>query len=814
MKANIIRLVVLLFLLNSTKTAYSAGRKEGMSGRADMLLWFDKAAKNRSDSLAIGNGRLGAVLHHGVTEELIQVSEETLWVNGPVSAEEGCRQKEHIPTVWKLLDEGRFKEAQNLVDEYWFDNRPRLRQELMANMVLAFPEHGEFSNYRRELDMRTAVSRLSYASQGGQFARESFISAVDHVMAIRLTCDKPARISFKLDLSREGADSEFLVAVNNDMLVMRGPGGSPGSGLKFELQVKVVAEGGTVEAGKDALNVRNADSVLIFLNAETNFEYGQVSDIDLVKLCKARIDAATKRSYEKILADHIADHSSYFNRAELFLGPSTEEQRQLPTDERINRMRGGPRIDIPKEKRGLPLPETAIERDPELEAQVFQFARYLLISSSRPGTQPAALHGIWPQIIGTEGHNNAYHLNINIAENYWPAEVTGLAELHEPLVDLLEKHLPNAGTYARKGYGCGGVVCGHNIDAWMSISRRGLTPAAAQWVGGFGWLTQHVWEHYAFSGDEVFLRERGMPILMAAAEFFLDYSRPDPVTGKVYIGPSGSPENRFLVDGDDEQLTVDYGISIDQEIAHELFRNCLKAAETLNMLDDPLIQRIEKTLPRLALPKIGGDGRLLEWREERIEYDPGHRHFAHLYGFHPSNRITVDKSPKEAAAVMRSLRFRMGDGEEVDYAPGRLDWTHGWLLNIWARFRNPELYQRTYLDYYKIFLEPNLNSWWKTRPYVMDGSGAVTAGMAEALLQSHAGEIHVLPCLPVMWEEGRFRGFRARGGVTVNVNWNAESVDVELMANSDGRFKVRYGASVRKITLEKGRPVKLIFDAS
>jgi alpha-L-fucosidase 2 len=802
MKVRIIQLVILLVMLSFTNFGYSA----------DMRLWFDNEALDRNETVALGNGRIGGVLWHGVAEELIQISEETLWVNSRTSVEEGSRMREHLPAIWKLLDEGRFKEAQNLMDKYCFDGRPQLRVNLMADMRLRFAGHGQFGDYRRELDMGTAVAMLSYTGKGAKFVRESFISAVDDVMVIRLSCDKPGLISFDLGLSRELEGSEYLVKAEGDVLIMRGAGDTPGSGLKYELQVKALARGGTVTPNGDTLSVKKADSVLLIVNAETNFEYGKILDVDLEALCKGKIEAAASRPFEKMLADHIAEYSSYFNRAELFLGSSTEEQRRLPTDERLNRMRGGPRIDIPKKERNVfVMPERDFERDPELEAQVFQFARYLLIASSRPGTQPATLHGIWPNwLIGNRGSNNAYHMNINIAENYWPAEVTGLGEMHEPLIDLLEKYLPNGGIYARQGYGCGGVVCGHNMDAWLSPSRRGATQAAAQWVGGFGWKAQHVWEHYAFSGDEVFLRERGMPIMMAAAEFMLDYSRPDSTTGKIYIGPSGSPENSFVV-GEDDRLTVDYGISMDQEIAHELYRKCLKAAEVLKMEDDPLIRRMEKAIGLLALPGIGKDGRLLEWREERIEHDPGHRHFAHLYGFHPSDRITVDKSPEEAAAVMLSLRYRMGAGKEADYAPGRLDWQHGWYLNMWARFRERGLFWRTYEDYYKIFLEPNLNSYWQKRPYQYDGSGAVTAGMAEALLQSHAGEIHLLPCLPEMWKEGRFCGFRARGGVTVSASWNAESVDVELIANRDGRFKVRYGASVREITLEKGKPVKLTF---
>ncbi|MCF7848244.1 MAG: hypothetical protein K9M45_05280 [Kiritimatiellales bacterium] len=521
----------------------------------------------------------------------------------------------------------------------------------------------------------------------------------------------------------------------------------------------------------------------------------------------------------------MAEHSAWFNRAELFLGSSTPEQRSLPTNERINRMRGTQRMERPakpgkkskrRAKKGsatVPLSNSVFEYDPELEAQVFQFARYLLIASSRPGTQPATLHGIWPNwLLSEKEQNNAYHMNINIAENYWPAEVTGLGEMQLPVVDLLENYLPNAGTYAREGFGCGGVVCGHNIDAWLAPSRRGATPAAAQWVGGFGWLSRHVWEHYAFSGDETFLRERGLPILMKAAEFFLDYSRPDPVTGKIYIGPSGSPENSFMTNG--ERSTVDYGISMDQEIAHELYRNCLKAAEVLDMQAHPMIRRMEKALPQLALPQIGKDGRLLEWRTEREEHDPYHRHFAHIYGFHPGNRLNVYSHPQETGAIMRTLRQRMGGSPEADYAPARLDWQQTWYLNIWARLRNRDLFRRTYEDIYRIYLEPSLNSWWQDRPFQYDGNGALSSGMAEALLQSHAGEIHLLPCLPEMWPEGSFRGFRARGGVTVSASWDKHHVEVELVASRDGKCKVRYGNTVQEVVLKKGQPVQVKFDES
>ncbi|MEX0324359.1 MAG: glycoside hydrolase N-terminal domain-containing protein [Puniceicoccaceae bacterium] len=783
---------------------------------ADMTLWYRQAAKSRSDSLALGNGRIGAVLHHGVEKELIQLSEETLWVNRHVGVEEGCRLREKIPMLWELLDADEFEKANELVEDHAFDARTQLRHEMLANLFLEFTRLGPISDYRRELDMRNGLARLTFSDQQAQFLRESFISAVDDIMVIRLTCNQPGRISFSVRLDRNGAARDPEVIADGNVLRMYGPGGSPESGVMFDLQIEVRAEGGSVLADNDTLSVSGADSVILYVNAETNFEWGELLDDNLEALCASKIESAMGRSYADLRNDHVADHSSYFNRCELYLGESTREQKSLPTDERVDRMRGGPRVERPARNDPIyAVEQTPMTLDPELEAQMFQFGRYLLISSSRPGTQPATLHGIWPNDIGVEGHNMAYHLNINIAENYWPAEVTGIPEMHLPLFDLLEKYIPNASIYAREGYGCGGVVCGHNIDPWFSIGRRGATPAAAQWIGGFGWKAQHVWNHYAYSGDEEFLREQGLPIMLAAAEFFLDYSRQDPVSGKIYIGPSGSPENRFKVPGSGEKrLTVDYGISIDQEIAHELFRNCIQAANTLGIENSSLIERMKHALPLLALPGIDSKGRLMEWREERTELEPRHRHISQAYGLHPGNRFNVDDNPELVKALNKSLRYRFGGEREIDYAVGRLDWQQSWYLSIYARMRDKKQFERVYRDFMRVYMEHNLNSWWTTRPYVMDASGALTAGMAEALLQSHAGEIHLLPCLPDMWPEGSFSGFRGRGGVTIDASWNKEKVVATLRTNKDDVVLLRLGDSIKEVRVKTHKRTIVTFNRS
>ena len=771
----------------SSLVAVYAGPIDAAEPDNSMRIWFRTPGKSRNQTLPLGNGRLGALLYGDPATERIDLSEETLWAGSPRRTDLIGAHK-HLPEIWKLLDAGDFTAAEKLHAGQFLARHVRKRQEMLGEMYLRFKDYDKVTDLRRELDMGTSVVRMQYTCGGVRFTREAFVSALDQVLVIRITADKPASVNFDADLKRKINARCRVLDGTTDTITLTGHSEPVETGLTFEARLRAINSGGTVTPAGDHLQIRGADSVIILVAAATNFKNGTVNGPPPAVSCKRWIAAASTRDYAAMLSEHKADHARYFSRASLDLGTSSREQRALPTDERLRRFI----------KTG--------QRDADLEEQLFQMGRYLLICSSRPNTQPATLHGIWPGTYGEKGYNCAYHLDINISENYWPAEVTGLGDCALPLVDLVEALIPNGRRTARDVFDCRGAVCGLNVDAWLVTSPFGNPYYAIQWVGGLAWISQSVWEHYAYTGDERFLRQRAWPIMKEVALFFLDYNRTDPVTGKVYIGPSGSPENGFLHNG--KRATLDYGISMDQELAHEVFRNTLTAARILG-IDDEFSREVAELLPKLALPQIGSDGRMLEWRTAREEAEPSHRHLSHLYGFHPGNRILLDAAPEQARAVHQSLLGRLNvGGRGTDEAPGTggIVWQRGWLLSIWARMREPVTFYRTLQDFMRKTTEPNLCDKWGSRPYCMDGNGAFSGGVPEALLQSHAGQVHLLPCLPDAWQTGSFRGFKARGGISIDARWNPESVEATLTANRDTTVELRLGQRVVKLELKKDQP--------
>jgi len=775
----------------------AAGETRPPKNFGDMKIWFKQPAKGRGETLALGNGRIGAVLYGGAENDRVELNEETIWANGPQ-----CRDRigahKHLPRLWELLDQGKYAEADELVAAEFLSPYTPRRQEKMGDLHLAFEGHERVSDYRRELDLDTAVTTLSYKIGGASFARKSFISVADQALVMIITCDKPGGLTFDSRFSRKARrktrdgyvnSKSFVLPGTEDTLVLSGRGDPPGVGLRFETHLKIMPKGGKVIPGERTIRVEGADSVVLMLTAATNFKRGMVDGPEPSRICREQMAKAVKRDVVKMMNDHIAEHRSYFRRAALDLGTSTAEQKALPADRRLARFK----------KTG--------QRDPGLEELLFQFGRYLLISASRPGTQATTLYGIWPPGYSMKGGNQAFHLDINIAQNYWPAESTGLGDCHLPLVDLLIQLVPNGKKSARNIFDCDGAMCALNVDGWLTTGMYGRTHYAGQWVSGLGWHTQHAWNHYDYTGDREYLRDRAWPLMKEVAEFYMDYNRPDPETGKIYIGPSGSPETGFQCNG--QRGTVDYGISMDQEIAHEVLSNCLKAAKALEVEDD-FVRRVRKTLPKLALPKISKDGRLMEWRTER-EGGEKHRHRSHLYGFSPGQRLSIDTHPKECAAVRKSLVQRLAGGKGGD-GFAHIDWSKAWALNQWARFREPENYDKTLENFLRTVTAPNLCSLCLGKcEYLMDGNGALTAGMAEGVLQSRERTIYLLPCLSKAWQRGSFSGFRARGGVTVDASWTPESLTAKFTANRDGTFEIRHEKEIRKVNLKAGVPMKMKF---
>ncbi|MEX0321722.1 MAG: glycoside hydrolase N-terminal domain-containing protein [Puniceicoccaceae bacterium] len=746
----------------------------------DMKIWFDEPGEARNETLPLGNGRLGALVYGGVEVEHLQLSEDTLWTHGPDS-KNMPGAKAAFNKARELLFAGKHAEAQELIDSEALAPGRSHYLALLGDLRLHFDEAGEVGQYHRELDLDTAVARVRYKQGDAIFTREMFSSYVDQVLVVRLTCDKPGRLVFQTELSRELYAS--TVTEGSDTLVMTGSTYPETNTMRYEARLKIIPEGGRLEARGDRLYLSGAEAATILIAVSSNFRGD-----DPRVVTRQQINKAVGRSWEDLRKDHIADHQRLFRRSSIDLGCT--DAIDLPTDERVTRMR------------------RTNEDDPHLVTMIYQYGRYLLIASSRPGAMASSLHGIWPGRMGSKSYNAAYHININVNMNYWPAEVTGLRELHPQLFDLIDLFRPGGRLTAQEVYGCGGFVMHHNSDGWGGCGPFGSSPYSP-WSGGAGWLCQHVWEHYLFNLDEDFLRNRGYPIMKEAAEFYLDFMRIHPETGELVTGPTSSPENSFLAPGSGAKCALDMGVSGDQEIIWELLTNCLSAAEILG-IEDAFTKRTREALDKLALPKIGNDGRLMEWYNDYEEADPAHRHMSHLYGFHPGARITLGGTPELAAAVRKSLEHRLEYADRVARGAGGIVWSRAWVLNFWARFLEQEKAYAELRDYMRDVLEPNLCKKWSTRPYCLDANTGVTAGIAEMLIQSHAGTVHLLPAIPKQWPNGSFRGLRARGAFTVDAAWkNGKLTEASITSSKGGVLKIRYNDRIMKFDTDPGETVEI-----
>ncbi|BCL77685.1 large protein [Ktedonobacteria bacterium brp13] len=751
-------------------------------GNNPLKLWYRQPAEQWLEALPVGNGRLGAMIHGGITEEVLQLNEDSLWSGEPYDTN-NYAAAQHLEELRQLVFERKYVKAEEVAK---LMQGPRNQAyEPLGYLRLTFQHSATTSTYRRELDLRNACSEVRYTSDGTTFTRTTFSSAVDNVLVMRLESDQPGTLSFVAALDSELHASMVARAKNRIALHGRCPEHVPvpdeerirpvtyddrpdGKNMRFEAQLHVVLDGGQSEINTNgSLSVRNANSATLLLVAATSyngFDKSPSQNVpDLEGICSAHLDDALQKSYTQLRDAHISDYQHLFQRLELDLGADPHVEQ--PTDERLEAVRKG-------------------GSDEQLIVLYFQYGRYLLIASSRPGTQPANLQGIWNKDVRPAWYSN-WTTNINTEMNYWLAETCNLSECHEPLFDFIADLSVNGTKTAQVYYRCQGWTAHHNADVWRMTSPDNGSPKWANWPLSGAWLCQHLWEHYAFTGDRDFLAQRAYPLMKGAALFMLDFLVEH--DGWLLTNPSTSPENVFLTE-DGEEGTVSAGSTMDMALIRELFTNCIEASRLLN-IDTDFASVLESKRAKLLPPRIGKYGQLQEWNEDVEEQEPGHRHMSHLYGLYPGDQITSEKTPELFQAVRKSLERRLEHGS------GHTGWSRAWVIALWARLGEGDLAHDNMVQLLAGSTSANLFDLLDlSLPLIfqIDGNFGATAAIAEMLVQSHAGELAILPALPQAWKHGSVRGLRARGGLEVDVAWNnGHAISVVLRAQQDGHYRLR-----------------------
>lgn len=729
----------------------------------ELKLWYDEPAEIWNEALPLGNGRLGAMVFGDPAVERLQLNEETIWAGSPNSIAH-YKALKALPTVRQLIFDGKYKEAQDLAtSDIRSQTNNGMPYQTFGSVYLSFPGHQYYTNYYRDLNIENATAKVKYSVDDVTFTREILTAFSDHVIVVKLSANKPGQITgnvfmnspFDKTLTKTEANQ---VSLSGETSTVEGQRGR----VKFQGRIAAKNKGGEISVSNGIISINKADEVTLYISIATNFKnYKELTEDEVAK-SKSYLDKALTKDFETIKAAHVDYYQKFFNRVSLDLG--TAEVAKETTDVRIKKFDS--------------------QFDPQLAALYFQFGRYLLISCSQPGGQPANLQGIWNDMLFPPWESK-YTMNINAEMNYWPAELTNLSEMHEPFIQMVKEVAETGKETAKIMYNSNGWVLHHNTDIWR-ITGPIDNAASGMWPTGGAWVCQDLWERYLYTGDKNYLKEI-YPLMKGAATFFLDFMIKDPNSGYLVVVPSNSPENTHS--GEDGTSTITAGTTMDNQLVFDLFTNIIRATDVLSE-DASFTQKLEKALNKMAPMQIGKHGQLQEWLIDWDDPEDKHRHVSHLYGLFPSNQISPFKTPELFQAAKTSLNFR---GDEST------GWSMGWKVNLWARLLDGNHAYKLLQDQLHLVTAdqrkgggtyPNMLD--AHQPFQIDGNFGCTAGIAEMLMQSHQGAIHLLPALPNVWKNGAIKGLISRGGYEIDLSWENNKVSVlKVKAKINGNCRLR-----------------------